>query len=144
MAGKAAKGVMGSLVGAGVGGAAYFAAAKLGPKVTFFQGRWWAMPSALIVLGHIGKRWSPESGQAVVGAGGALLAFSYYVTKSGTTTTTPAATPAKGAGYYSTPYLQSSAGAVNQGEAGRNYGDAGALMLGPGRTSAGYTSRNEG
>src|ERR1700682_3316588 len=98
MAGRATKGVMGSLVGAGVGGAAYFAAAKLGPKVTFFQGRWWAMPSALIVLGHIGKRWSPDSGQAGVGAGGALLAFSYYGTKSGPTPTPRPATPAKGAG----------------------------------------------
>jgi hypothetical protein len=137
-AGKAAKGAMGSLVGLGVGGAAYYATAKVGPSVPFLAQRWYAAPLALALVGHIAKRWSPESGQAVVGAAGALFAFSYYVNKNGTMTVTPSATttttttPATSglSGYYSTPGLQSSAGSINQGEAGRSYGDAGALMRG--------------
>jgi hypothetical protein len=124
----ASKGVMGTLVGAGVGGAAYFATAKLAPKVSFLQGRWWATPTALLVVGHLAKRYSQETGQAVVGAAGALFAFSYYVQSAGTGTTpaTTTTTPASG---------------IMQGNAG--YADtAGALMMGPGRSSAGYTRRS--
>ncbi len=152
MAGKAAKGAMGSLVGMGVGAAAYYGTAKVGPAVPFLASRWYAAPLALALVGHVAKRWSPESGQAVVGAAGALFAFSYYVNKSGTQTVTPSTTstttttttPATSglAGYYSTQPMQSSAGALpSYGEAGRNYGDAGALMRGrravgsPGRRS---------
>jgi hypothetical protein len=123
------KGVMGTLVQGGVGGAAYFVAAKVGPKVTFLQSRWWALPTAMLVTGHLVKRWSPESGAAVVGAAGAMMAMSYYVNASG-----PTANPAPATGVF-------------QGEAGAygsvGPGDAGALMLGPGRTSAGYTRRSE-
>lgn len=119
----ASKGVMGSVVGLGVGGASYFVAAKVGPKISFLQGRWWALPTALAVAGHVTKRWSPETGQAVVGAAGALMAFSYYVNAS-----QPSAAPAKG---------------LNPGEAGRipdgAYASAGALQMGPGRNSSGYT-----
>lgn len=150
----ASKGVMGSLVGTGVGAAAYFATAKLAPKVTFLQGRWWATPTAMIVAGHILKRYSQESGQAVVGAGGAMLAMSYSMQA-------PAAKATKAtAGYGSTPYLQAEAGsdlqpygstayggqsgyASLQGEAGRAYGDAGALSLGPGRNSRNFTRAGE-
>jgi hypothetical protein len=122
----ASKGVMGSVVGLGVGGASYFVAAKVGPKISFLQGRWWALPTALAVAGHVTKRWSPETGQAVVGAAGALMAFSYYVNASAAPSASTAA--AKG---------------LNPGEAGRipdgAYGSAGALQMGPGRSSAGYT-----
>lgn len=117
----AEKGVMGTLVGAGVGGASYFAAAKLAPKVSFLASRWWATPTALLVAGHLVKRYSQETGQAVVGASGALLAFSYYVQSATpvTTTTTTRAAPASGLG-------------VGVGEAGYvvrgGWGAAGALQ----------------
>lgn len=150
MAGKAAKSVMGSIVGMGVGGAAYYGAAKLGPSVPALASRWYAMPLALALVGHVAKRWSPESGQAVVGAAGALFAFSYYVNKSGTQTVTPAATTSTSsglgagrnygdAGYYSTQALQSGAGGPpSQGTAGalmRGRRAAGALVRG--RSEAG-------
>ncbi len=124
----AAKGVMGTLVGAGVGGASYFVTAKLAPKVAFLQGRWWAAPTALLVAGHLTKRYSVETGQAVVGAAGALMAFSYYV-QSSAAPATPAA-----AGIF-----QGDAGAMQVGP-----GDAGALQLGPGNTSAGYAMYSRG
>jgi hypothetical protein len=43
------KGVMGTVVQAGVGGAAYFVGAKAGANIKMLQGRWWAMPTALLV-----------------------------------------------------------------------------------------------
>jgi hypothetical protein len=108
----AAKGVVGTLVQAGVGGAAYFAASKLAPKVQFLQGRWWATPSSLILAGHLIKRWSPESGAAVVGMGGALFAMGYYMR----------APAAKGAaGYLGVPTGEA-------GYLGASPGSAGALM----------------
>jgi hypothetical protein len=75
-------GVVNTLVGAGIGGAAFYAATFAAQKIAFLQSRWWATPLALLVLGHVMKRWSPATGQAVVGAAGALLAFSYYVQKN--------------------------------------------------------------
>ena len=123
----ASKGVWGTLVGAGVGGAAYFVAAKAAPKIPVLQGRWWATPTALLLLGHLTKRYSQETGQAVVGAAGALMAFSYYLQAAAAPAATTTA-PASG-------LFQGEAGAY--GSVGP--GDAGALQLGPGNTSAGYT-----
>lgn len=108
--------VVGTLVQGGVGGAAYFVAAKLGPKVQFFQDRWWALPTTMLVAGHVLKRWSGESGAAVCGAAGAMMAQSYYVQAG-----QPAAAPA--------------ASGIFQGEAGAygyvGPGDAGALVQRP-------------
>jgi hypothetical protein len=98
MAMNITKGVGGTIVGAGVGAATYFAAVKLGPNITFLQGRWWAMPTALLVAGHLVKLKAQEAGAAMTGAAGALLGFSYYVqssaTPTATTTTTTTTTPA--------------------------------------------------
>lgn len=125
----ASKGVMGTVVQGGVGGAAYFVGAKAGANIKMLQGRWWAMPTALLVGGHLVKRWSPESGAAVCGAAGALMAMSYWVNQPGSLG--PPANPASG---------------VFQGEAGAyggiQPGDAGALMLGSGPASR-YTRRSE-
>jgi hypothetical protein len=126
----AAKGVMGTLVQTGVGGAAYFATAKVAPKISFLQGRWWATPAALALVGHLVKRWSPESGSAVCGSAGTLFAMSYYMNAA----TAPAVAPAKGLGY------------LGPGEAGSTYGQAGtagALQLGPGRNSRNYVRAGE-
>lgn len=132
----ASKGVTGSLVGAGVGAASYFVAAKVGPKIPVLQGRWWALPSALLVAGHLTKRYSQETGQAVVGAAGALLAFSYFVqaqtTANPSATTAPAA--AKGfsdAGALTMPtYAPSLPASRYRGRAGAGsaYSEAGALV----------------
>lgn len=127
------RGVMGTLVGAGVGGASYFATAKLAPKVPFLVGRWWAAPTALLILGHLAKRYSQETGQAVVGAAGSLMAFSYYVNAQ---TPAPAAQPAAASGI--APMQTGEAGAVARG----GYGIAGALQeYRPSRTSA-FRSRS--
>jgi hypothetical protein len=121
------KGVMGTVVQGGVGGASYFIASKIAPKVSFLQTRWWALPTTMLVAGHLTKRWSPESGAAVCGAAGALMAMSYYMNAS-----VPAQNqPAKG---------------VFQGEAGAygsvGPGDAGALQLSQGPASR-YVRRSE-
>jgi hypothetical protein len=128
------KTIMGTVVQGGVGGAAYFVAAKAGPKVAFFQTRWWALPSAMLLGGHVIKRWGPEAGSAVCGAAGAMLAMSYYVQASGTATQ-PGTAPASGV-------FQGEAGAfgyVGPGDAGRmNYPDptaAGAMQLPQGPAS---------
>jgi hypothetical protein len=94
MAEHAGKGtIVGTMVGTGIGAASFYGATKLAEKVTWFQGRWWAAPAALVIAGHVAKRWSNPTGQAAVGAGGALLAMSYYVqAQSGAS----AAPPAKG------------------------------------------------
>jgi len=116
--------IAGTLVQGGVGGAAYFIAAKAGPKVHVFQSRWWALPGAMLMSGHVLKRWAPESGSAVCGAAGAMMAMSYYVQASQTAQTQPAA------GF--------------QGEAGAygyvGPGDAGALQL-PGNATSAYRRR---
>lgn len=125
----AEKGVMGTLVGAGVGAASYFATAKLAPKVPFLVGRWWATPTALLLAGHLVKRYSQETGQAVVGAAGSLMAFSYYVQAS-----TPAPAPAA----TTTPASGLSVGVGEAGYVPRGgWGAAGALQeYRPSRTSA--------
>jgi hypothetical protein len=119
------KTVTSTLVGAGVGGAAYFAAMKAGQSLSFLQGRWWATPAALLIAGHLVKRWSEPTGQATVGAAGALLAMSYYV-QSGSQLN--AAHGAGDAGRLG-PGYQRMPGYITAGA--RGVGDAGALR-GPG------------
>ena len=117
--------ITGTIVGAGVGAAAFFVATKAAQSLSFLQGKWWAAPVALLVAGHIAKRWSNPAGQAVVGAAGALLAFSYYV-QSQTSNTQPTTQPASGFG---------SAGALQRvpqlTRYASGFGSAGNLARGP-------------
>jgi hypothetical protein len=135
MSGRA---IMGTAVQGGVGGAAYFIAAKAGPKVQFFQSRWWALPSAMLLAGHVVKRWGPEAGSAVCGAAGAMMAMSYYVQQS-TPQVQPGAAPAAGYGGYGTAGAY---GPLGPGEAGALMGRAGALAL-PGNATSAYRRRSE-
>lgn len=105
------KSLGGSLVAAGVGGATFFATAKAAENISFLQSRWWAGPAAAIAAGHLLKGVSKTAGTAAVGAGGALIAFSYYVNKS---QAQPQQAPAQGL----------------------RAGDAGALVAGPGEAGA--------
>lgn len=90
------KGIVPTLVGTGVGAAAFYGATYASQHVQFLQSRWWATPTALVLLGHVAKRWSMPTGQAAVGAGGALLGFSYYVQSQANANpqTAPAPAPA--------------------------------------------------
>jgi hypothetical protein len=117
------EGIGAALVALGVGGATYFAAAKGAQSITALQGKWWYTPLAVgaIGAGVAIKTKYKSSGIAILGAAGALGAFSYYVqSQSNQPAPTP---PAQG---------------MRAGDAGElvNPGEAGALMQGRGGAGA--------
>lgn len=113
-----------SAVALGLGGAAFFAATKAAQNISFLQSKWYATPVALALVGHAGKSISKTGGTAVVGAAGALFAFSYYVNQQ-PQANPPNQAPAQGLG------RAGDAGALVQGsQFPVGAGEAGALQRG--------------
>jgi hypothetical protein len=77
-AGKAAHGWKGSLASAATGAATGMALPYVVSAVPQLQTTgWWAMPAALLLVGHFLKRKNPQIGGAMLGIGGMSLYSAY-------------------------------------------------------------------
>jgi hypothetical protein len=82
-AGKAAHGWKGSLASAATGAATGIALPYVVSAVPQIQTYgWWAMPGALLLVGHFLKRKNPQIGGALLGIGGMSLYNAYQGSKA--------------------------------------------------------------
>jgi hypothetical protein len=81
--GAATKGLKGSAFSLVTGAASSTAVSYAATAIPFLASNWWAMPSAIALVGHFLKRRNPAIGDALLGVAGGLL-YSQYMATHGT------------------------------------------------------------